>query len=166
MKKTRWLKVVGLIIPLLLFSIWSFGQAITVQGTVRDAEGQPLPGVSIVIQGTTKGAISNQDGNYSLDGVSPDAVLLFSFVGMETKSVPVGGQTVIDVEMVTSQEELEEVVVVGYGTQQKEAVTGSVASMSGDVMRQMESSNASQALQGRIPGVEMSQNSTKPGIRP
>ena len=163
MKETRWLKVVGLIIPLLLFSIWSFGQATTVRGTVRDAAGQPLPGVSIIIQGTTQGAITNQDGNYTLDRVSPDAVLLFSFVGMKTAAVPVGGQTVIDIVMESAQEELEEVVVIGYGTQQKEAVTGSVASMNGDVIRQMESSNVSQALQGRIPGVEMSQNSTKPG---
>jgi TonB-linked SusC/RagA family outer membrane protein len=163
MKKRRFLKAVGFIVPLLLFSIWSFGQTIIVQGTVKDSDGLPLPGVNIMVKGTPQGTIADQDGNYTLQEVDPDGILVFSFVGMQTMDVAVEGRTVVNVEMVSELAVLEEVVVVGYGTQRKEAVTGSVASMAGDVMREVESSNASQALQGRIPGVEIAQNSTKPG---
>jgi TonB-dependent starch-binding outer membrane protein SusC len=89
--------------------------------------------------------------------------LVFSFVGMTTVEVPVNGQTVISVQLTEDVTDLEEVVVVGYGTQRREAVTGSVASVSGDVLREIPASNFTQALQGRIAGVEMSQTSTRPG---
>lgn len=90
-------------------------------------------------------------------------MLVFSFVGYESQEVTVGTRSVINVEMVSTEIGLGEIVVVGYGTQRKESVTGSVASMRGDEMRDVPSSNITQALQGRISGVDMSQTSTKPG---
>jgi TonB-dependent starch-binding outer membrane protein SusC len=100
---------------------------------------------------------------YSLPDVSPNGILVFSFVGMTTMEIPVNGQTVISVQLTEDVTDLEEVVVVGYGTQRREAVTGSVASVSGDVLREIPASNFTQALQGRIAGVEMAQTSTRPG---
>lgn len=163
MKKRRLLRVVSLIVPLLFFSIWSFAQQKEVHGTVKDAAGTPMPGVTIVLKGTSQGTITDMDGNYTLKNVSPSSVLVFSFVGMKSMEVTVGSQSVINVKLEADLSELEEVVVVGYGTQRKEAVTGSVASMGGEVLRNVASSNITQALQGRVSGVEMSQTSSKPG---
>ena len=163
MKKNRLLKVVSLMIPLLLFSIWSFGQTITVNGIVTDNDGDPIPGATVMLKETTRGTVTGIDGNYSLPDVSPNAILVFSFVGMTTMEIPVNGQTVISVQLSADVTDLEEVVVVGYGVQRREAVTGSVASVSGDVLREIPSSNFTQALQGRIAGVEMAQTSTRPG---
>ena len=101
MKKNRLLKVVGLIVPLLFLSIWSFGQAISIHGTVKDMSGAPLPGVTIMQKGTTQGTISGIDGDYSLKEISSKGVLVFSFVGMKTVEVSVNDQTVINVEMKT-----------------------------------------------------------------
>ncbi len=163
MKKRRLLRVVSLIVPLLFFSIWSFAQQKEVHGNVKDAAGAPMPGVTIVLKGTSQGTITDMDGNYTLKNVGPGSVLVFSFVGMKSMEVMVGTQSVINVKLEADLSELEEVVVVGYGTQRKEAVTGSVASMGGEVLRNVASSNITQALQGRISGVEMSQTSSKPG---
>ncbi len=163
MKKNRLPKVVSMIIPLLLFSICSFAQTITVSGTVTDKAGEPIPGVTVMQKETTRGTITTMNGNYSLQDVSPKGILVFSFVGMKTMEIPVNGQTVISVQLVADITDLEEVVVVGYGTQRREAVTGSVASVSGDVLREIPASNFTQALQGRIAGVEMEQTSTRPG---
>ncbi|HUM89135.1 MAG TPA: SusC/RagA family TonB-linked outer membrane protein, partial [Prolixibacteraceae bacterium] len=163
MKKKRLLKVVSLIIPLLCFSILSFGQSLLVKGTVKDNTGAPIPGATVVLKGTTQGTITDQDGVYSLKDVSSNGVLVFSFVGMTTKEVSIAGQTSINVTLSSEVSDLDEVVVIGYGVQRKEAVTGSVASMKGEVLRDVASSNITQALQGRIPGVQMDQTSTKPG---
>ena len=139
-------------------------QQLTVTGTVTDADTQePLPGVNIVIEGTTVGAITDADGNYSIDVPSESVVLVFSYVGYTTQRTEVSGRTQINIFLAPELKALEEVVVVGYGTQRREAVTGSVATMAGDEVRDVPSSNITQALQGRIAGVEMSQTSTKPG---
>lgn len=163
MKKKRLLKVVSLIIPLLCFSILSFGQSLLVKGTVKDNTGSPIPGATVVLKGTTQGTITDQDGVYSLKDVSSNGVLVFSFVGMTTKEVSIAGQTSINVTLSSEVSDLDEVVVIGYGVQRKEAVTGSVASMKGDDLRGMASANITQALQGRVSGVQMDQTSTKPG---
>lgn len=163
MKKSRILKVATLLLPLMLFSFWSFAQSISVQGVTKDESGSPIPGVTVVLKGTTQGTISDIDGAYTLKDVNSNGVLVFSFVGMKTQEQPINGQTVVNVVMLSDVEDLSEVVVVGYGVQRKEAVTGSVASMRGDDMRAIAASNVTQALQGRISGVEMTQSSSKPG---
>lgn len=150
-----------------MFWVWLLPVAIAqqqVSGTVTDyTSGEALPGVNILIQGTTTGTITDMSGNFSLSVPSSDAVLVFSFIGYETEEVTVGNQTNISVGMMPDLTTLSEIVVIGYGTQRAEAVTGSVASISGDVLRDVPSSNVTQALQGRVAGVELSQTSTKPG---
>src|SRR5690554_1426096 len=100
----------------------------SVSGKVTDSGGQPLPGVTVVVKGTTQGTVTNADGNYSLTNISEDATLVFSFVGMRTQEVVVGNQTSINVTMEQETIGLEEVVAVGYGTQKKINLTGSVTS--------------------------------------
>ncbi|MFZ0473383.1 MAG: SusC/RagA family TonB-linked outer membrane protein, partial [Bacteroidales bacterium] len=119
--------------------------------------------VSVLEKGTTNGVLSDASGAYRITLTTVDQVLVFSFVGYASQEVAVGSRTVVNVTMVLSETGLEEIVVVGYGTQRKESVTGSVASMRGDEMRDVPSSNITQALQGRIAGVDMEQTSTKPG---
>ena len=152
-----------IMLPLLLLPVMGFGQTIAVRGSVKDNSGAPIPGASVVVRGTSQVAVTDLDGNYSLKEVDPNGILYFSFIGMRTLETPVNGRQVIDVVLELDVSQLEEVVVVGYGTQRKEAVTGSVASVQGDVMREVASSNITRALQGRIAGVEMSQTSSKPG---
>ncbi|WP_225975211.1 TonB-dependent receptor [Anseongella ginsenosidimutans] len=148
--------------PGIRFAEWGL-QLLTVKGTVRDKEGSPMAGINIVEKGTTNGTITDENGNFSLTVTNENAVLVFSFIGFTTREVAVGEQSVINITLEEDLQQLEEVVVVGYGTQRREAVTGSVVSISGDKMREVPSSNISQALQGRLPGVEISQTSSKPG---
>ena len=139
-------------------------QQLTVTGTVTDAStGNPLPGVNIVIEGTTMGVTTDLDGKYTITVPDQNAVLAFSYVGYLTEKITVGSQTTIDVKLTPDIAQLQQVVVIGYGTQRKEAVTGSVASVGGSEVREVPSANVTQALQGRIAGVEMTQTNTKPG---
>ncbi len=135
----------------------------TITGRVIDADGIPLPGVNVREIGTTNGALTNPEGVYSIAVSSGQAVLSFSFIGYTTQDIAVGNQTAINVTLSEAVTGLEEVVVVGYGTQRREAVTGSVSTMRGDAIRDVPSSNITQSLQGRISGVELSQTSTRPG---
>ena len=135
----------------------------TIAGRVIDANGTPLPGVNVREIGTTNGALTDPEGRYSITVSSGQAVLSFSFIGYTTQDIAVGNQTAINVSLSEAVTGLEEVVVVGYGTQRREAVTGSVSTMRGDAIRDVPSSNITQSLQGRISGVELSQTSTRPG---
>ena len=137
-------------------------QSITVTGTVTDEMG-PLPGVTVLLQGTNRGVTTDFNGNYEITDVPSDGVLVFSYVGFTTKNVIINGRNEIDVVLEQDTEALEEVVVVGYGTQRREAVTGSVSSIGGEELREVPSANISEALQGRLPGVELSQTSSQPG---
>lgn len=137
-------------------------QTITVSGTVTDEVG-PLPGVTVLLAGTDRGVTTNFDGYYEITDVPADGTLVFSYVGFTTHRVPINGRTEIDVELEEDTQALEEVVVVGYGTQRREAVTGSVSSIGGEDLREVPSANISEALQGRLPGVELSQTSSQPG---
>jgi len=161
MKKNRLLKVAFLMLPLLLFSLWSFGQTNLVRGTVTDENGAPMPGVNVVIQGTITGTITDVNGKYQIQA-NAGSTLTFSFIGYNAQSVVVGTQKEINIKLLSSELQIGDVVVVGYGTQRKEAVTGSVASIGGDDIREIASSNFTNSIQGRLPGVELSQNSTRP----
>ena len=163
MKKIRSLQKVLLMLPLLFVSVVTFAQSTSISGIVNDPTGSPVPGVTVVIKGTTNGTITAPDGSFSLKNVDQNGILVFSFVGMKQQEIAVAGKSVINVILESEVSDLGEVVVVGYGVQRKEAVTGSVASISGDVMRDVPSSNITQALQGRISGVELAQTSSKPG---
>lgn len=148
-----------IMLPLMFVSIAAVAQT-TATGTVTSSNGEPLIGVTVLEQGTTNGTITDLDGKFSLQ-VQSGATLEFSFMGYERQSQPASSNMNIVLEEDTKA--LEEVVVVGYGTQRKEAVTGSVASVKGDDMRAVAGSNITQSLQGRVAGVEMTQTSSKPG---
>lgn len=134
----------------------------TVSGKVTDSNGEPLPGATIVIEGTSNGAITDIEGNYTLAASSED-VLLISFIGFETQSFSVGNRTTIDITLVEDADVLEEVVVIGYGTQRAEDISGSVALVDVDKLADIPQVSIDQLIQGRAAGVNVSQNSGQPG---
>ena len=138
-------------------------QQLTVSGAVKDTDGEPLPGVSVVIKGTTQGTITDFDGKYSIPNVPGDAILQYSFVGMKAQEVAVNGRTTIDIEMIEETIGLEEVVAIGYGTVKKSDLTGSVASVKREDLNHGAISSVDQAMQGRIAGVQVTQASNEPG---
>jgi len=134
-------------------------QTRTITGTVTDSDGQPLPGVSIVLKGTTQGTVTDNEGNYSLTNVSSDATLVFSFVGMITQEVLVGNKTNINVTLEQETIGIEEVVAIGYGTQKKIDLTGSIFTVNSEEIALQPVIRTSSALMGKIPGVTVIQNS-------
>ncbi|MGV3599757.1 MAG: SusC/RagA family TonB-linked outer membrane protein [Dyadobacter fermentans] len=134
-----------------------------VKGKVVDENNAGLPGVSVIIKGTQKGTTTDQEGAFALDVIEQNAVLVFSFVGYKPQEVTVGGQTNLSVVMQPDNQALEEVVVVGYGSVRKSDLTGSVASIKGDAIREMPVTSVDQAIQSRAPGVQVTQTSGAPG---
>ena len=151
-------KMVAVVTVLLLLSAWTdvLAQGTSLTGTVRSDDGNPLPGASIVEKGTTNGTVTNADGIYSLS-VSRDAVIIVSFIGMQSVEVPVGNQEKIDVVLQPDLTTLDEVVVVemGYGSVKKSDLTGSVATLGANEIKKIPFSSAAQALTGRLPGVNV-----------
>jgi len=138
-------------------------QGKTITGKVTDTSGFPLPGVTIIIKGTTRGTVTDADGNYSLSNVPDDATLVFSFVGMESQEVQVGNRTKIDVVMQEETVSLEEVVAIGYGVQQKKLLTGATIQVRGEDLQSRNTLDVLQALQGQTPGVQIFSTSGQPG---
>ena len=136
-------------------------QKVTVTGTVSDAAG-PLIGATIKVKGSSTGVVADMDGNFKISA-NPDDVLEISYIGYITQEVRVGNKSNINIMLEEEKHNLNEVVVIGYGTQRREAVTGSVANVSGAELNQIAATNAAQALQGRVAGVLMTQTSSKPG---
>jgi iron complex outermembrane receptor protein len=140
-----------LILPFtLLFGGFIYAQTVT--GTVSDNSG-PVPGVNIIVQGTTTGTQTDFDGNYSLDVGSDDAVLVFSFIGYSTQTIPVNGQSVINVTLAEDAAQLDEVVVVGYGSTTRKEVTTAVTSVSTEDFNQGTINEPTQLLQGKVAGL-------------
>ncbi len=134
-----------------------------VSGKITDSSNQPIPGVTVIVKGTTQGTVSDFDGNYTLDHVPADGVLSFSFVGMRTQEVVVGTQSTINVTMAEDAIGLEEVVAIGYGVQKKVNLTGSVATVSAEEIEKNVTANTVQALQGKIAGVTINDLGGSPG---
>ncbi|MBT1712107.1 TonB-dependent receptor [Fulvivirgaceae bacterium PWU5] len=134
-----------------------------VQGTVRDENGAGMPGVYVVVKNTSLGTTTDADGNFSMNVSGTDAVLVFSFIGYATQEVAVNGRTRVDVALAASVQSLDEVVVVGYGTQKKSDITGSLASVSSESLREVPVANVQNALQGRAAGVEVQRIGSTPG---
>jgi TonB-linked SusC/RagA family outer membrane protein len=143
--------------------VMSMTQQRVITGLVTDSDGTPLPSVSILEKGTTNGTLADAGGQYSITLTTANPVLVFSFVGYASQEVAVGSRSVVNMTLEASDIGLDEIVVIGYGTVRKRDLTGSVASIRGEEMRDVPAANISQALQGRISGVDMSQTSTKPG---
>jgi TonB-linked SusC/RagA family outer membrane protein len=153
------MKKLHLLIAFMIFSGQILMAQKTISGVISDAEGTPLPGASVMIDGTSRGAVADFDGRYEITTESKDAVLAFSYVGYLTKKVKVANLTNIDVSLVEDSNTLDEVVVVGYGTQKRSDVTGAVASVSAKTLEERPQINLGQALQGAMPGVNISVNS-------
>ncbi|HEX3006482.1 MAG TPA: SusC/RagA family TonB-linked outer membrane protein, partial [Bacteroidales bacterium] len=131
-----------------------------VTGKVVDANtGEPIVGANIVIEGTTLGTVTDADGSYSLDVARPNAVLVVSFIGFMTERINYTGQSTLEIKLVPDIKNLEEVVVVGYGVQKKTNLTGAVGSVDGEMLEARPVQNASQMLQGMIPGLNITQSS-------
>ncbi len=135
----------------------------TVKGKVTDEKGEPLPGVTILLKGTQLGTTSNSDGSFVIDMDGENIVLIFSFVGYLSQEIPVGNRTSIDVSLEIDNKTLEELIVVGYGTQQKKDLTGAVSMIQGEEIAARKTTQISQALQGSVPGVMVTRSSNAPG---
>ncbi len=140
-------------------------QTKTVSGTVTDKSGAPLPGVTVLIRGTTNGASTGVDGKFFINNVLPTDVLVFAFIGMASQSITIGEKTTFNVTMLESIESLDEVVVVAYGEQSRATVTGAVATIDANEISALPVTNAEQALQGRAPGLTIVNNGV-PGSTP
>ncbi len=135
----------------------------SVSGKVTDSPGGTLPGVSVVVKGTTTGTITDSNGNYSIPSVPENAILQFSFVGMKMQEIIVDGKTTINVQLVEDAIGLEEVIAVGYGTQKKGNLTGSISSVKSEKLTVAPVASTANALAGRLPGLISQQSSGKPG---
>lgn len=129
---------------------------VPVKGRVTDKDGQGLPGVSVVIKGTSNGTITDENGSYHLELQADNPVLIFSFVGYIAQELEVGNREVLDVLLATDEKALEEVVVIGYGTQKKRDLTGAVSSVDNTKNETLPNTNVIQALRGTVPGVSIS----------
>ncbi len=152
MKKNKLVRAALVMLPMLLLSLWSFGQTVTVQGTVTDQDGGPLPGVNIIIKGTTVGVVSDMNGKYQIE-TNSESTLSFSFIGFLTQDVPVAGKTEVNVKLVQGDLQMDEVVVVGYGTIKKTDISGAVASVNSETMMRKAPTNILQGLKGAAAGV-------------
>ena len=136
---------------------------INVSGKVKDGSDAPLPGVTVIIKGTTIGTTTDIDGVYNLTDVPPGATLQFSFVGMKIQEIEINGKSTINLVMEENAIGIEEIVAVGYGTMKKSDLAGSTGSVKSDVLEQRPVSSFNQALSGKISGVNVSTNSGRPG---
>jgi TonB-linked SusC/RagA family outer membrane protein len=146
----------------LCFSIASFAQ-VRVSGNVTDTQGEPVPGVTVLEQGTQNGVITDVDGNYNIEVAGEESVLVFSFVGMETQEITVGDQREINVVMQETFTDLDEVIVIGYGVQQKKLNTGATVQVKSDQIVRQNTVSPMTAMQGLTPGVSIIKETGEPG---
>jgi len=165
--KKQVLKSLGVCCLFLLVSIASFAQKSTISGTITDQNGTPIPGVTVQLKGTSAGQIADALGKYTITvyNLQTDK-LIFSMVGFATLEKSASGGPTIDAKLTEDNNQLNEVVVVGYGTQRRKDLTGSVASIKGDVFKNQPITNPTEALQGRIAGVNIVKNSGAPDAQP
>ena len=134
-----------------------------VTGVVIDGTGEPVIGANVVVKGTTNGTITDFDGNYTIEGVPADGVLVISYIGYLSQEIPVGNQSAINVTLKEDTQTLDEVVVVGYGTMRKSDVTGSISTAKGEEMLKAQNFSALDNLRGKAAGVNIFSNSSQPG---
>ena len=163
---TRWTcresaRYVFSLLLILLTVVGAYAQN-AVKGKVKDDQGQGLPGVSVVVKGTTAGTVTDNDGGYTVN-LTGSNTLVFSFIGYLTQEIEVGKKTIIDVTLATDVKSLGEVIVVGYGTAKKATLTGAVTAVKGTELEKAPSANLSNTLGGRLPGVSAVQTSGEPG---
>ncbi|MBC3757409.1 TonB-dependent receptor [Hyunsoonleella sp. SJ7] len=154
-------KLINMLMLLLVLHISA--QNVDVSGTVLDNTGFPIPGVNVIVKNTTKGTVTDFDGNFTISDVETGAILNFSYVGYITKEVTVAGSQKLEIQLEEDIATLDEVVVVGYGTQKKKEVTGAVSVVDSEAIEKLNPQRVEQALQGQIAGVNVSSNSGSPG---
>ena len=159
---TYYFRPLGILLLLCLIPLCSIAQNITVKGIVKDNLGESVIGANVTEKGTTNGMITDLDGNFSLT-VQKNATLVISYIGYVTQEIAIKGNTNLNIILKEDSKALEEVVVIGYGTARKSDVTGSIASVGGDKLQEMPSTNITYALQNRVAGVDMTQTSSQPG---
>lgn len=160
-----WLAIFMSVVLLSGFS--AFSQELSIKGKITDgSSGEVLPGVNVLLKGTSKGTVSDADGNYSLNDVTPGSTLVFSFIGYKAQEQIVGKQNVINVTLVVDASNLQEVVVVGYGAQKKVNLSGAVEVVDSKVLEARPIQNVAQGLQGAVPNLNIDFNSGEPGTAP
>lgn len=161
------MRFILLLIATFLWGIPGYSQNRTVSGKVTSKEeGTGLPGVNVIVQGTTNGTVTDAEGNYTISVEGDNPILSFTFVGYKTQTIPVGGQSTIDVTLESDITLLQDVVVIGYGTVKKSDLTGSVSSVRGSDLTKIPSISPEQALQGKVAGVQVTSSSGAPGALP
>ncbi len=153
------------VITMVMLLSWSsvHAQTFAIRGKISSETGDPLPGVNVLVKGTSKGVVTDAEGLYILENVSSEDVLVISFIGYNTDEIVVGNRTSIDVSLTPDIKTLSEVIVVGYGTQRKIETTGAIASVKAEDIIQTPVTNVAQGLQARMAGVQITQNSAAPG---
>lgn len=147
--------LLAVVVPMSLLAHMEASVAFTVSGTVLSEEGEALIGVTVLEEGTTNGTVTDFDGSYTLEVADANSVLIFSYTGFQTQQIPVGGQSTLDVTMMVEISALEEVVVVGYGTQKKANLTGAVTAISSEALDMRPIASVGQGLQGLVPNMNV-----------
>ncbi len=164
-----WVKrTIGMCSILFFSLVWVSAQAQTrdISGQVLDEAGSSLPGVNVVLKGTSQGTVTDIEGNYSISVEGENPILVFSYVGYIQEEVAVGNQSVINISLAPDITALSEVVVIGYGTAKKSDVTGAISSVDNQTIKEIPAQDVSSALQGRIAGVDIQRTSSRPGAEP
>ena len=157
------MKSIILSLFLSLAGVMATAQTYEIKGTVTDANGMPLPGVSIVVQNTTRGTTTDFDGNYLMSNVEQGEIMVFSFMGFSTKEISISSSETLNVTLDEDTQSLDEVVVVGYGTQTKKEITGAVSVVSSETIEKLNPVRVESALQGQVAGVSVTSQSGSPG---
>ncbi len=165
MKKNLLSKILFLLVCLVSMSWGAMAQSQTITGKVTDEKGEALVGVNIILKETSRGTSTNIDGKYTISVPGASSQLTFTSVGYDSKTITVGSQTLINVVLAANAQNLSEVVVIGYGTQRKSDLTGAVSSIKTDQLLERPASSLNQALAGRMAGVQVNNNSGRPGGR-
>ncbi|MDE5947996.1 MAG: TonB-dependent receptor plug domain-containing protein, partial [Prevotella sp.] len=161
---TESIRCLFLMLMLVIISTGAAAQNGTLKGKVTGAsDGEPLIGVSAVVKGTTKGSVTDYDGNYTLTGLKKGDVIVFSYIGYLKKEQAYTGQTIMNVKLDSDSKTLEDVVVIGYGTMKKKLVTGATMQIKGDDIQKLNTVNPLSAMQGQTPGVNIVSTSGQPG---
>jgi len=157
--KTKLLSLFALVLSMVIY-----GQNLDITGTVTEAgSGIPLPGVNVILKNTTKGTSTDFDGNFTLNDVPPNSVVVISYLGFITQEITVTNNQPLSIVLIEDTQSLDEVVVIGYGTQSKKEVTGAVSVVSSETIEALKPQRIEQALQGQVAGVNITSASGSPG---
>lgn len=163
MKTGRFIASITLLCMMLLYCGFLYSQNVQVKGIVTDQDGNPLLGATIQVKSSQQAAVTDMDGGFSFAKLAPDATLKVSYIGFQTKEVKVGKQTLLKIVLDENEALLNEVVVVGYGTQKKQTLTGAISTISGESITTTKSPSIAQSLQGKVAGVQIRQQDGQPG---